>query len=132
MQYNVFILIRVCPPILMFAFDDELFKFQFDKPAFDLLFQFPPTMASAHLITLSIYTPNLGGGPPNPLKSGFKKPPTDRDVRIRRRVAQAPVRQTSSRPVIPGPADKGNSLTAILIIIITIKFIIVSAGHTYR
>lgn len=30
-------------PMFTFALPDELFKFQYDRPAFDLLFQFPPT-----------------------------------------------------------------------------------------
>ena len=35
-----------------FVFDDELFKFQFEIPAFDLLFQLPPKWASTHPIPL--------------------------------------------------------------------------------
>jgi len=35
-----------------FAFDEELFKFQLDKPALEPLFQLPPTWASEHPIPL--------------------------------------------------------------------------------
>jgi len=35
-----------------FAFDEALFKFQYDSPAFEVLFQFPPNRASAHTLSL--------------------------------------------------------------------------------
>jgi hypothetical protein len=34
--------------MLTFVFDDALLAFQYRRPAFDPLFQLPPTMASAH------------------------------------------------------------------------------------
>jgi hypothetical protein len=36
-------LIRVCLPMFTFAFDEVLFRFQYERPAFEPLFQFPPT-----------------------------------------------------------------------------------------
>lgn len=45
-------LIRVCPPIFTFAFVEELFRFQYDNPAFAPLFQLPPKRASMHPIPL--------------------------------------------------------------------------------
>ncbi len=36
-----------------FAFDEALFKFQFDSPSFAPLFQFPPNRASTHSLSLS-------------------------------------------------------------------------------
>lgn len=32
--------------MLTLAFDDVLFKFQYDSPAFEVLFQFPPNKAA--------------------------------------------------------------------------------------
>lgn len=53
--------------MFMFAFDEVLFRFQYEKPAFDLLFQFPPTMASAHSISLLMFKiKTLGGDPQTP------------------------------------------------------------------
>jgi hypothetical protein len=34
--------------MLTFAFPEELLRFQYHNPAFEPLFQFPPTWASAH------------------------------------------------------------------------------------
>lgn len=39
---------RVCLPMFTLAFPDVLFRFKADTPAFDVLFQFPPTWASTH------------------------------------------------------------------------------------
>lgn len=52
MQCYKVLLIRVCLPMLMFALPDVLFKFQYHAPAFVVLFQFPPTMASTHPVSL--------------------------------------------------------------------------------
>jgi len=43
-----------------FAFDDVLFKFQYDTPAFVVLFQFPPKMASTHPVPLFLKTVDWG------------------------------------------------------------------------
>ena len=56
------------PPMLAFAFVEELFKFQYDSPSFEPLFQLPPTCASTHFKTLMIQAPKEAGekspGPP--------------------------------------------------------------------
>lgn len=116
-------LIRVWPAMLTFAFADELFKFQFRNPAFDLLFQFPSRIASAHPIPLCLIfnvQKLCGGRPPLPLKSFFKKPARDVDVRKRRRGVQVPVPQPGRRPVVPKPAEDRNSLTGSLVVIVAI------------
>lgn len=67
-----FVLIRVWPPIFTFAFDEELFRFQYEGPAFKPLFQFPPTWASLAFQTpflLIVFLP--GGEPPDPPKEVF-------------------------------------------------------------
>jgi len=48
-----------------FAFPEELFRFQYDNPAFAPLFQFPPTRASVHPISQS-YKSILGAAAPRP------------------------------------------------------------------
>jgi len=70
---------------------------------------------------LKINTKNVTGGrPPDPLKSGFKKPPAEVEVRIRGRVIQVPERQPGVTTIIPVAAQQGNSLPGILIVIIRI------------
>lgn len=63
-------LIRSRDPMFTFAFDDVLFKFQYDRPAFAPLFQFPPNRASTHSISLS-FKLKAGGVPPDPPKELF-------------------------------------------------------------
>lgn len=47
--------------MLAFAFVEELFKFQYDSPSFEPLFQLPPTCASTHFKTLMIQAPKEAG-----------------------------------------------------------------------
>ena len=60
-----------------FAFPEELFKFQYDNPASEPLFQFPPTRASVHPISHQIYKSILGAAAPRPPYRGFlrSRPP---------------------------------------------------------
>jgi hypothetical protein len=58
MRNLIKLLIRVCLPMFTFALAVELFKFQYDNPAFVPLFQLPPKCASVHLIPLKFY---IGG-----------------------------------------------------------------------
>lgn len=62
-------LMRVCLPMFTFAFPEELFKFQYDNPAFEPLFQFPPTWASVHPISQTYV--HWGLAPPDPLTEVF-------------------------------------------------------------
>ena len=48
--------------MLAFAFVEELFKFQYDSPSFEPLFQLPPTIASTHPKTLKIKRFKRSGG----------------------------------------------------------------------
>lgn len=48
-----------------FEFEEELFRFQMNSPAFEPLFQFPPMRASAHPIALLYFKIQN----PNPLKT---------------------------------------------------------------
>ena len=53
-----------------FVFEDVLFRFQYDNPAFAVLFQLPPKWANTHPIPLC--KTSVGDfGPPNPLKEVF-------------------------------------------------------------
>jgi hypothetical protein len=45
-----------------FTFEEALFKFQFDSPSFEPLFQLPPTIASTHPKTLKIKRFKRSGG----------------------------------------------------------------------
>lgn len=53
-----------------FAFDDALFRFQLDSPAFEPLFQFPPN-TPARTPYPFLQTKAAGGGPPDPPKELF-------------------------------------------------------------
>ena len=73
MRYkNTIFLIRVCEPILRLVDVEELFRFQYEIPVFDLLFQFPPKWASVHpksLFCSSFYYWGLAA--PKPPLRGF-------------------------------------------------------------
>lgn len=50
------------PPMFAFTFEEVLFRFQFDSPSFEPLFQLPPTIASTHPKTLKIKRFKRSGG----------------------------------------------------------------------
>ena len=74
---------RIRPPRFEFAFDAELFPFQYHKPAFVVLFQFPPTYKTPtiriaypsidySILTVTLYAHYDGGSfPRNPPQRGL-------------------------------------------------------------
>lgn len=55
-----------------------------------------------------------------PLKSFSKKPRTEAQVRAGRRAAQGPARQPATRAVVPMPAQQGNALSSVLVVVVAI------------
>lgn len=103
------------PPTFAFAFDAELFPFQFHKPAFVSLFQFPPTSKSRQIriaypsIEYSFfalrYARIMTGevSPVTPLKEVCNK-----DDRRRTR-ARTTRNSTRSNPTNPRPCRRANT-----------------------
>lgn len=117
-------LTRGRPPRFTFAFDEVLFRFQYDSPALAPLFQFPPHWASTHtkpLYSFHFIALRLGVIPQTPLQSFFKKPAAQDHARVRRGAAQVPARQPRTGAAVPAPAPQGNALTARLIVVVLIS-----------
>jgi len=103
-----------------FVFDELLFRFQYDNPAFAVLFHLPPTRAILCPVSLYyIFKVHVGVIPHSPqLKSFFKKPRPDDHARVRRVAAQMPERQPGIRGADPPATNKGYSLPRRLVIVV--------------